>query len=153
MQWSIIHHGECIGTAEAVREGLYWRVNAVCRQTDEVLHLYLCGREKAAVSLGVPVPENGMLVLRKKFAASSFFPQEDGEVTTTDGVRVCGVRVPGGRIEDGRLFVPYNAKSPFPLMEWVSFFRMERIDGRWYWVCALSEEGTPAIFHTSCGPA
>ena len=145
MQWQIIHHGEPIGTAEAVREGLYWCVHAVCRQTDEVLRLYFCGQDGTSAPLGVPVPENGMLVLRKKFAASSFCPQEDGFVTTESSVSVLGVRVPGGRIADGRLLVPYNAKSPFPLMEWVSFFRMERIDEKWHWVCALSEQGTPML--------
>ena len=75
MQYPIIHDGRRIGVLETRREGAYTRFEARCVFLPGVRRLFLYGGGRSA-PLGIPQPEGGALVLRRRFsrAAMRAFP-------------------------------------------------------------------------------
>ena len=75
MQYPIIHDGRRIGVLETRREGAYMRFEARCAFLPGVRRLFLYGGGRSA-PLGIPQPEGGALVLRRRFsrAAMRAFP-------------------------------------------------------------------------------
>ena len=75
MQYPIIHDGRRIGVFETRREGAYTRFEARCVFLPGVRRLFLYGGGRSA-PLGIPQPEGGALVLRRRFsrAAMRAFP-------------------------------------------------------------------------------
>ena len=77
---SVMYEGDEIGTATITREGLYCTVDCRCRiPSEEVLRAYV-DRENGPLCLGVLVPEEGQLRLRRRFAKSGF-PSDPSVVT------------------------------------------------------------------------
>ena len=75
MQYPIIHDGRRIGVLETRREGAYTRFEARCVFLPGIRRLFLYGGGRSA-PLGIPQPEGGALVLRRRFsrAAMRAFP-------------------------------------------------------------------------------
>ena len=75
MQYPIIHDGRRIGVLETRRDGAYTRFEARCAFLPGIRRLFLYGGGRSA-PLGIPQPEGGALVLRRRFsrAAMRAFP-------------------------------------------------------------------------------
>lgn len=151
MEFSVLECGTVCGTFTAEREGLYWRVRAQCRAMPGVVRLYGCAPDGTRQLFGVLLPENGALCLRRKLSVSAL-PLTDGWRFTTDKcepVIVGGIVVPNGTVEQQgsarRLLVPFDAQTPFCLMEYVCFFALTRRDGRVFWTCILDEKNMPFL--------
>lgn len=65
MEATIIRRGKPAGTVTLRADGLYWQLEAVLPPDREILRLYM------PQPLGVFVPEDGRLVLRKRLSRSS----------------------------------------------------------------------------------
>lgn len=127
-QWHlpITCDGTRCGTASIERSGLYYEVSCVCKNMEErILRAYLdCG--DAELCLGVLVPENGALCLRRKFPAARVLQPAFHAVRlreTVEGwapwegeIHDCRVRGALAR-NDGRettVAMPFSVKQPFP---------------------------------------
>ena len=68
--YNIEQAGQCIGQAQVTRQGLYYHFVCRCRLSGEVICRLaaVCGDKTE--NLGIPVPENGGFVLRKKIPVS-----------------------------------------------------------------------------------
>ena len=92
-----------------------------------------------------------MLCLRRRLSASALPLTEAWRFTTDEcePVTVGGIAVPNGTVEQQgsarRLYVPFDAHTPFCLMEYVCFFTLARRNGRAYWTCILDEKNTPIL--------
>ena len=147
---------EC-GTTTLQKEGLYVRVECVCDMvTDRVVRAYLEGKGGTAC-LGVLVPENGKLRLRRKIPTSHFLPGEYSTVIVSeqpvdgwkpwegllDGQPLLGAL---SRLEHGKRMVaiPFTPGEPF---DHAGRFRQSEpleIQGQLYLVTQV-EEVTPSL--------
>ena len=70
---TMMYEGTQVGTAQITQEGLYYLVDCRCSiPSSEVLRAYAEQEEGSAVCLGVLVPEDGTLCLRRRFSRSAF---------------------------------------------------------------------------------
>lgn len=151
MEFTVSSGGAVCGTLTAEREGLYWCIRAHCRAMPGVVRLHGCAPDGTRQPLGVLLPEDGMLCLRRRLSASALPLTEAWRFTTDECelVTVGGIAVPNGTVEQQgsarRLYVPFDAHTPFCLMEYVCFFTLARRNGRAYWTCILDEKNTPIL--------
>ena len=151
MEFSVVSGGTACGTLTAEHDGLYWRIRAHCRAMPGVVRLYGCAPDGSRRLFGVLRPESGALCLHRKVSASALPLTDEWRFTTDERepVVVGGVAVPNGKIERQgsvrRLYAPYDAQTPFCLMEYVCFFTLTQRDGRIFWTCALDEKSTPIL--------
>ena len=70
LDYPIYIHHENAGTLTVEPQGLYTRFSAHLSDTGELIRLYVYGEGKSAL-LGVAMPENGELVLERKFSRTA----------------------------------------------------------------------------------
>ena len=77
MDYPIYIHQEKAGTLTVEQQGLYTRFSARLPDTGELIRLYVYGQGKSAL-LGVAMPENGELILERKFSRTAMlsFPTQ-----------------------------------------------------------------------------
>ncbi len=63
--YEVAYRGQTVGTADVIREGLYYRILARCRVSDSEIHRLYAGGEK----LGVLIPDRGGLILETRIPA------------------------------------------------------------------------------------
>ncbi len=112
--YAIEQGGQKIGQAEVTRQGLYYQFDCKCRLSGEVICRLaaVCGEKTE--NLGIPVPENGHFVLRKKIPVSKL---EGGELK---------IRVVPKRPESRGQFVPIRAEEPFTYLSRLKNAYLER---------------------------
>ena len=64
--YPILQGSESIGTAQIIRQGLYYRFDCHCALTGEVVHRLTVACGGGIHNLGIPVPEGEMFTLRTK---------------------------------------------------------------------------------------
>ena len=106
--------GQRIGQAEVTRQGLYYHFTCRCRLSGEVICRLaaVCGDKME--NLGVPVPENGEFVLRKKIPVSHL---GEGELR---------VRVIPKHAELTDNFIPISPEEPFRYLSRLKNAYLER---------------------------
>ena len=70
MDYPIYIHHENAGTLTVEQQGLYTRFSAHLQDTGELIRLWVYGEGKSAL-LGVAMPENGQLILERKFSRTA----------------------------------------------------------------------------------
>ena len=138
MRLPVFRGTQSIGTLEAEREGLYWRLSAVCTGTPlERLWLHTAGHRHC---LGPLVPENGLLICRGRVSCASL----GGEAITHAVVQsAAGWSPPHAQDLYGKVFervrsdgdraaIPWEPDSVFPLPGAFCLCSIEQIDGDWY---------------------
>jgi hypothetical protein len=110
--------GNTIGQAEVTRQGLYYHFTCRCRLSGEVICRLaaVCGDK--VENLGVPVPENGEFVLRKKIPASHL------------GEGKLHIRVLPKHSELTGRFVPLSPEEPFRYLSRLQNAYLERRNGQ-----------------------
>lgn len=99
--YAIEQAGQRIGQAEVIRQGLYYHFTCRCRLSGEVICRLaaVCGDQME--NLGVPVPENGEFILRKKIPVSHL------------GGGQLRIRVIPKHAELTEQFIPISPEEPF----------------------------------------
>lgn len=165
MEYKIYDRQTAVGSAEVERVGLYWHITAEARmQTEQIVRLYAHEGEKTA-ALGVCIPENGALRLKKRLAASGFSFTPETRVDTAPEAesapaapertdwepfsgKVLEYDVEGKikRNEGGAtLALRYEAGKEFPLMPLFCFCRIGEAEGALCWLLTLDAEGKPVM--------
>ena len=99
--YDILLGGRPVGTAAVTKEGLYYHFDCRCDFTGEVMHRIVVRFGQKEVFLGIPVPEGGKFVLRKKIAVKNF---PEGEFS---------FRAVAKRGQMDGMFVPISPEEPF----------------------------------------
>jgi len=112
--YAIEQAGQKIGQAEVTRQGLYYHFTCHCRLSGEVICRLaaVCGEKTE--NLGVPVPENGEFVLRKKIPVSHL---GQGQLR----IRVIPKH---GQLSDQ--FIPISPEEPFMYLSRLKNAYLER---------------------------
>ena len=110
--------GSAVGQAEVTRQGLYYHFICRCRLSGEVICRLaaVCGDKME--NLGVPVPENGEFVLRKKIPVSHL---GEGELR---------IRVLPKHTELSGHFIPLSPEEPFRYLSRLQNAYLERRNGQ-----------------------
>lgn len=128
-----------VGIIEVTREGLYWRISAVCTgQPLERLWLHTTGHRHC---LGPLEPENGLLVCRGRVSLAAL----EGEsithavaVPASDHWEQRGTMTLYGRrfadvlVREDNVAIAFDPDGPFPLPGEFCLCCVERIHGAWY---------------------
>lgn len=139
MRLPVYRGGKSVGTLEAEREGLYWRLSAVCGgEALERLWLHTASHRRC---LGPLTPENGLLICRGRVSCAEL----GGEAITHAVVQAVssrwkpledlriGTRMYEGALGDGmRVAIPWDPEEAFPLPGAFCLCSVERMEGRWY---------------------
>ena len=99
--YDILLGGQSVGKVAVTKEGLYYHFDCRCNFTGEVMYriaVQVGGKEEF---LGIPAPESGKFVLRKKIAVKTF---PEGEFS---------FRAVPKRQKMDDLFVPISPEEPF----------------------------------------
>ena len=70
LDYPIYIHHENAGTLRVEQQGIYTRFSARLSDTGELIRLWVYGEGKSAL-LGVAMPENGQLILERKFSRTA----------------------------------------------------------------------------------
>jgi hypothetical protein len=140
--YKIFQHGCAVGQVALQKDGLYWQVEARCGlPAGEPLRLY-AGTGGRSVCLGVLIPEDGGLSLRRRLSARSaaFGPDTRFYLDEEDGWRPYP-EIPGSQTREGVVQIPYREGEPFAQIESFRAFHLESRAGRLWWTAALEECG------------
>lgn len=112
--YAIEQAGQKIGQAEVTRQGLYYHFTCHCRLSGEVICRLaaVCGDKTE--NLGIPIPENGEFILRKKIPVSRL---GEGQLR---------IRVLPKHTELAGHFVPISPEEPFRYLSRLKNAYLER---------------------------
>ena len=154
MELKVFHGDQIVGKANVVKDGLYWRIDAVCTIEGTDVHRLWAHDETGTVRLGVLIPEDGCLRLSKKMPAGTICFTRHTVISTQEmhlppfQGSIGDHTVEGAYLleSDSRrtLCVPYT-DAPFLLMEYICFFRLEQHNGRLFWMTELDERNFPVF--------
>lgn len=106
--YEVTYRGQTVGTAEITREGLYLRICARCRVSDNEIHRLYADGEK----IGVLMPDRGGLVLETRIPAKRL---KEGCAFSLD--------------EKAEQFIPIRPGKTFPHLDKVRSGRIGFRDG------------------------
>lgn len=93
--------GQCIGKARVERQGLYYIFDCRCDLSGEVVYRLTARCGEKMENLGIPVPQNGTFVLRRKIPVKRL---GEGDFT---------IRAVPKHFQSAERFVPLSPEEPF----------------------------------------
>ena len=141
--YAVFRNNQAVGQAVVTKDGLYWLVDAVCALLPEApLRLY-AQTGAVRVCLGVPAPENGKIVLRRRLSARSAAFSPDTRLYLAEDAEHSDPSVSGAQLRGNTLSAAYREGEPPPMLEHFRAFRLESRDGGLWWTAELDERGVP----------
>ena len=150
MRLPVYRGTDCVGTLEAERDGLYWRLNAVCTgEPLERLWLHTASHRRC---LGPLTPENGLLACRGRVSCAEL----GGEAIThavvqgaspwqlQQNVSILGKQFETALFDGARYAIAFDPSEAFPLPGAFCLCSIERIDGMWYVIVKDDGQSTPS---------
>ncbi len=148
MRLPVYRGTQSVGTLEAEREGLYWRLSAVCSgEPLERLWLHTAGHRRC---LGPLTPENGLLVCRGRVSCAELGGEPithavvqaaaEPRWTLRRELELCGRRFDRALTDGERAAIPWRPGEAFPLPEAFCLCSVERINGDWYVMLRLAAD-------------
>lgn len=152
MQVPVFYGDQERGTLRAEQKGLYTSFYGQLRETGlcRVYGVFSGGE----CSLGIPVPEQGRMVLRAtvptsrlpggRLLSGRLVLQGEGFLPFPGGI-IGGVTYPAGAKKGTVLRFHWKPGQPLPAEELLCFYRPVREGGKLYLELRLKEDGTPEV--------
>ena len=150
MQVPVMEQETCCGFLRAEQRGLYMVFYGEV-ELRQVMRLYAVF-EQGEIPLGIPVPEQGKMILRMSLPAGRM-PQGRllrGELRPKDaawqrfsGGRVGNHHLPPGRVRGNRYQFPWKQGQPLPYTPFLCFYQLVGENGREYLEVVLDQQGNP----------
>lgn len=153
MQCDIFAGEEKIGVLQSERQGLYTRFCGILKSVG-VTRLYGVF-EQGECALGIPVPEQGKLVLRTSVPTArlpggqllrgqvDWEEQGQSHWEYFPGGVIRGIRYPAGQMQGSRLRFLWHHGEPFPNEEVLLFYALVSENGRTYLEIGTEKLGEP----------
>ena len=133
MDFPVVSAGRTVGNCSVKEDNLYWELDCICScQIKKIERLY-CGSR----NLGVLLPENDRLVMKRKVSKSSapeippfngMFSLEPMQMTRPWDGKIAGIKC-RGFLQGKDLLFPYDKTMPCPCEPLFCFFTIR--DGYW----------------------
>lgn len=144
----VYRSGQSVGTLELERDGLYWRLSAVCSGAPlERLWIHTAGRR---VCLGPLEPENGLLVCRGRLSCAALnhesithaviIPSGSSGWEALGPIALFGHLFAEALGRGGEVAVRFDPDGAFPLPGQFCLCRVAALQGQWYVVLSRPKE-------------
>lgn len=152
MQCEILNGSQKVGMLRWERQGLYTRFYGEI--TEQQVTRVIAVFEGGECSLGVPVPEQGEMVLRASMPTGrlpkgkllrGYLQAKPRQWTEFPGGTLAGVTYPRGIKLENRIRFPWHIGEAMPAEEVVLLYRYVEEQGRSYLELCFNPDGSPKV--------
>lgn len=116
-KYDILLNGECVGSADVSKEGLYYNFSCQCTLKRNTVYKLILVSGQKNMTLGIPIPAGNGFVLHKKLPVKHFEEQEYQFHAVPKQVQSEGI------------FIPIRPEEPFPYLNRLSNACLKRKNG------------------------